>query len=235
MFSNFTLKIKRQENCFYASLYHLIKAIMKFSLPSIKPIHLPLYYLDGFAKKTVGRLRNIFWSVPLFKARCEKAGKGLKLPNGIPLVIGNHLKIYLGDNVSIGRSTIGASKVFDNPILSIGDNTSIGYGTTLSIAKKLTIGSNCMISFNCLIMDNDDHPVCPVKRLQHLPIEEADAKPVTVGDNVWIGAHSAILKGVTIGDNSIISTHSVVTGDVPENCIYGGIPAKLIKKEIHNL
>ena len=74
---------------------------------------------------------HICWSVPVFKARCEKVGKSLSLPNGIPLIIGSHLKIYLGDNVTIGRSTIGASKVYDNPVLKIGNNSTIGYGSVI--------------------------------------------------------------------------------------------------------
>lgn len=234
MFSKITLKIKRQDNQFLAFLYRFVKAILRFNIPSIKPVHLPLYVFDRLARIILRRVVNGFWAEPLFKARCETVGKGLKLPNGIPLVIGNHLKIHLGNNVTIMRSTIGASKVYDDPILRIGDNSSIGYGTTLSVAKELIIGSDCMISCNCLIMDNDDHPICPDKRRQHLPIEPENVAAVKIGNNVWIGAYTAILKGVTIGDNSIVGTHSVVTSDVPENCIYAGVPAKLIKNSIHH-
>ena len=78
--------------------------------------------------------------------------------------MGDHLKIYLGDNVSIFRSTIGASKVFDEPVLSIGNMSGIGYGTVISVSKEVEIGDNCMIAPNCIIMDNDDHPISPQKR-----------------------------------------------------------------------
>ena len=73
----------------------------------------------------------------------------------------------------------------------------------------------------------------PVKRAKKLPVDPADVKPVKIGNNVWIGANSTILKGVTIGDNSIVATRSVVTKDIPANCIFGNEPAGLIKKEIH--
>ena len=53
---------------------------------------------------------------------------------------------------------------------------------------------------------------------------------VKIGNNVWISLGSVVLRGVTIGDNSTISAQSVVYNDVPENCVYGGNPAVLIKK-----
>lgn len=235
MFSEFTLKIKRKENRFYYLLYLLGHSLRTVSFPCIKPIHLPLYYLNNGLKLFGKRLVHSLWSVPLFKARCELAGKNLSLPNGIPLIIGNHLKIFLGDNVSIYRSTIGASKVYDKPVLRVGNNTSIGYGTTISVAKEVVIGDNCEISFNCLIMDSDDHPINPKKRLLQLPVEKEEVKPVRIGNNVWMGAYSAVLKGVSIGDNSVIAAHAVVTEDVPKNCVYAGVPAKLVVKGIDKL
>ena len=119
--------------------------------------------------------------------------------------------------------------------MRIGSNTSINWGVSISVAKEVVIGYNCMIAGGCLIMDSDDHPISPKKRLQRIPVDKGDVKAIKIGNNVWIGAYSVILKGVTIGDNSIIATHSVVTRDVPENCIYGGSPAKLLRKDIDTL
>jgi acetyltransferase-like isoleucine patch superfamily enzyme len=235
MFDKFTLKIKRRENVFYSSLYDIAKFLLTFNLPMIRPIHLPLYYIDCLSKVTIQRLIHLFWSVPLFKARCEIVGKNLSLPNGIPLIIGNHLKIYLGNNVTIGRSTIGASKVFDKPVLKVGNKTYIGYGTTISVAKEVVIGDNCMISGGCLIMDSDDHPLSPQKRLLGMPVEKEDVQPIKIGNNVWIGSNCTILKGVTIGENSVIATHSVLTKDVEPNCMYGGVPAGLIRRNIEKV
>ena len=235
MFDKFTLKIKRRENRFYSSLYDIAKLALTFNLPVVKPIHLPLYYVDRLSKVITRRLIHLFWSVPLFKARCKIVGKNLSLPNGIPLIIGNHLEIYLGENVTIGRSTISASKVFDKPLLKVGNNSYIGYGTTISVAKEVIIGDSCMIAGGCLIMDSDDHPLSPQKRLLRMPVDKENVQPVKIGNNVWIGSNSTILKGVTIGDNSIIATHSVVTRDVEPNCMYGGIPATLIRGNIDKI
>ena len=233
--NSFILKIKRAETPFYAFLYRFLKSVQRANFPSIKIIHLPLYYITRMISILFIRIVRFLWSVPVFSARCTKVGKGLQLPNGIPLVIGDHLKIYLGDNVSILRSTIGASKIFDDPILSVGNNTALGYGTVISVAKEVEIGDNCMIAPYCMIMDNDDHPISPQQRLDCMPVAPDDVKPIKIGNNVWIGAYSAILKGVTIGDNSIIATHSVVTKDVQPNCIYAGSPARPTKRNIDKL
>ena len=175
---------------------------------------------------------GILWHAPLFKSRCEKVGAGLKLPDGMPYLVGSHLRLRLGENVLISRTTIGTSKVFDSPLLEIGNNTTIGYGTTISVAKQVTIGNSVLIGPNCTIMDSDDHPIDPVRRLMRESVNVHEVKPVTIGNNVWLGAYCAILKGVTIGDNSIIAAHSVVVRDVVPNCIYAGNPARPTVRDI---
>lgn len=231
--NKFILKIKRAETPFYAFLHKLIKSSRNVTVPPVRIIHLPIYYFSRSVKIVFFTIVHAVWSVPVFSARCTKVGKGLKLPNGIPLVVGDHLKIYLGDNVSILRSTIGASKIFDEPVLKIGNNSAIGYGTVISVAKQVEIGDNCMIAPHCIVMDSDDHPISPKKRLEGMPVDPDDVNPVTIGNNVWIGAYCAILKGVSVGDNSIIATHSVISKDIPANTIYAGYPARPVRREIN--
>ena len=57
-------------------------------------------------------------------------------------------------------------------------------------------------------------------------------KPIKIGNHVWIGINATILKGVTIGDGAIIAAGAVVNKDVEENSLVGGVPAKVIKKNI---
>ncbi|MEW6418475.1 MAG: acyltransferase [Nitrospirota bacterium] len=230
--SRIALRIKRKETPVAAFLYRLAKGIRTFSIPTVKPIHLPLYYLDRGAREGLHWILHTFWWAPLFRARCESAGKNLCVPNEIPYVIGSHLRIILGDNVTIMRTTIGASKIYDAPLLKIGNNSTIGYGTTISVAKEVVIGDNCLIGPSCLIMDSDDHPISPQKRLMGEGVPPEEVKPVRIGNNVWIGSNCVILKGVTIGDNSVIATHSVITKDVMENCVYAGYPARPVLRDI---
>ena len=55
------------------------------------------------------------------------------------------------------------------------------------------------------------------------------AKPITIGDNVWLGGGAIILPGVTIGENSVVGAGTVVTKDIPANCVAVGNPARVIK------
>ncbi|MBX3330264.1 MAG: acyltransferase [Nitrospira sp.] len=232
MLNAMILKIKRRKTPIYDFLYRCLTTVRSSSMPSIKWIHLPLYHLDQSVRRTARWLIGILWHAPLFKARCERVGAGLKLPDGMPYLIGSHLRLRLGENVLISRTTIGASKVFDSPLLEVGNSSTIGYGTTISVAKQVTIGNSVLIGPCCTIMDSDDHPIDPVRRVMREPVNAEDVKPVTIGNNVWIGAYCTILKGVTIGDNSIISAHSVIVRDVLPNCIYAGNPARPTVRDI---
>lgn len=110
----------------------------------------------------------------------------------------------------------------------IGDNFTGNYNLTILDIRKVTIGDNVMIGPGCLI-STVNHPTSPMGRRKHLGI----AKPVTIGNDVWLGGNVTVLPGVTIGNNVIVAAGAVVTKDVPDNCIVGGVPAKLIR-EIEN-
>ena len=235
MLSSLTLKIKRRQGPVYAFLYALAKSVRAFSLPSIRPIHLPLYHADRAVRNLAGLLYQGLWAVPLFAARCERAGRRLRLPNGIPYVVGDHLRIVVGDDVTIMRTTIGASKVYDRPLLQIGNRSTVGYGTVISVSREIVIGDNVLIGANCLIMDSDDHPVRPASRLAYEPVAAEDVAPVRIGNNVWLGSYATILKGVTIADNSVIAAHSVVTKNVEGNTVYAGFPARPVVRDIDKL
>jgi acetyltransferase-like isoleucine patch superfamily enzyme len=72
-----------------------------------------------------------------------------------------------------------------------------------------------------------DHGVVEVERpIRHQGIYKRD---VNVGHNVWIGYGACVLRGCTVGDNAILGTYAVVTDDVPDNAVVGGVPAKLIR------
>lgn len=108
--------------------------------------------------------------------------------------------------------------------IHVGENFYAGFNCTILDIAKVTIGDNCLIAPNVGIY-TAGHNISPINRNK-----TGFGKPITIGDNVWIGGHSVILGGIKIGDNSIIAAGSVVVKDVPKNTIYAGNPAKKIKE-----
>ena len=115
----------------------------------------------------------------------------------------------------------------------------------INYGKHTTIGKNVFINFDCVFLDlggitiednvliapkvsllSEGHPVSPEHR------HSLNVAPIVIKKNAWIGANSTILQGVTIGENAIVAAGSVVSNDVPDNTIVGGIPAKIIKSII---
>ena len=108
--------------------------------------------------------------------------------------------------------------------IHVGDRFLANFNVTILDIREVRIGNDVMIGpGTCIITVN--HPLSPKGRRNHLGI----AKPVIIGNDVWIGANCTILPGVTIGNNVVIAAGSVVTKDVPDNCVVGGVPAKKIK------
>ncbi len=124
------------------------------------------------------------------------------------------------------------SSLFDDVVisgvgtLSLGARTTIGNGTIIVTRERVVIGKNVMVAAHCYILDVD-HDFGAVDR----PIMEQGLtiKPVTIGDDVWVGAHTVVLRGVTIGNGAVIGANSVVTHDVPPLAVVAGCPARLIK------
>ncbi|MDD3219922.1 MAG: sugar O-acetyltransferase [Lachnospiraceae bacterium] len=108
--------------------------------------------------------------------------------------------------------------------IHVGENFLANYNVTILDTMPVHIGDYVMIGPNTLI-SAVGHPMNPSGRRKHLGI----AKPVTIGNDVWIGGNCSILPGVTIGSNVIVAAGAVVAKDVPDNCVVGGVPAKLIK------
>ncbi|GMA31528.1 hypothetical protein GCM10025875_15200 [Litorihabitans aurantiacus] len=108
--------------------------------------------------------------------------------------------------------------------IHIGPRTFVNYHLTALDVATITIGADCQIGPNVQLL-TPTHPIEPGPRRDKL---EA-AKPITIGDNVWLGGGVIVCPGVTIGDNSVIGAGAVVVRDVPADVVAVGNPARVVR------
>ena len=109
--------------------------------------------------------------------------------------------------------------------ITVGDYFYSNHGMIITDGAKVTFGDNVFIAPNCCFT-TAEHAIDPEMRKAGVEI----AKPITVGNNVWIGAGSTILAGVEIGDNTVIGAGSVVTKSIPSNVVAVGVPCKVLRE-----
>lgn len=110
----------------------------------------------------------------------------------------------------------GKIRVRAGGTLVLGDNVSIGSNSMIVCHDSVAIGSDVQLAANVQIYDHD-HDFRAKGGLKAGKFKKA---PITIGNNVWIGCNSVILRGTVIGDNVVIAAGSVVKGVIPDNCTY---------------
>ncbi|MFD1672349.1 sugar O-acetyltransferase [Agrilactobacillus yilanensis] len=108
--------------------------------------------------------------------------------------------------------------------IHVGDNFLCNYDGVILDSAPVTIGDNCLLAPHVQIYAAY-HPFNPVDRGNMI----GKAKPVTLGNDVWVGGGSAILPGVTLGNNVIVGTNSTVTKSFGDNVVIAGSPARVIR------
>lgn len=111
--------------------------------------------------------------------------------------------------------------------ITIGKNCYLGDGVTLDTADRITLRDDVTLSFDAMVLTHTnvgykDHPV-----QKYIP---SVAKPVTLKNGCFVGVRSVILPGVTIGEGAAVAAGAVVTKNVPEETLVGGVPAKTIRR-----
>lgn len=230
--NNKFLKEKYPKNNFFIKVWK--HTFGKFPDTSIKNVW-DMFHYNFFCKKVT-----------------NKAGKlGLKLHSGSVVSLGNNAEVELNAPLSMGykrvpnkvstrlqmdkltKLTVNGNFSFNEGsyvwITHSGhlilDGGFINEGATITCASTIRIGKGASIARGAAIRDYDGHY-----------IEELNyrtAKPITIGENVWIGYRALIMKGVTIGDGAIIGANSVVTHDIPAHCIAVGNPARVIRENVN--
>lgn len=122
--------------------------------------------------------------------------------------------IYAGSRITVN----------DGACLSLGSGY-MNHDCVIDCFSSIRIGNGCVISERVVIRDSDNHKV--------LESDNTSTAPITVEDHVWISMNSLILKGVTIGEGAIVATGSVVVKDVPPHTMVGGVPARVLKTDVH--
>jgi maltose O-acetyltransferase len=119
--------------------------------------------------------------------------------------------------------------LYGNGMIQLGENSYISDNSTLhaSCGHRVKIGVYCHISSNVRIFTESVQADSDL-RLKPVPTKSGD---VVIADACWIGANVLINPGVTIGENSVVGANSVVTRDIPAGEIWGGVPAKLIRRK----
>lgn len=190
-----------------------------------------------FYKRCINKISNILHQiVAIYQLKKAKAkfAKDIKF-------IGAH-KLSLNGDICIGkaftsRSTInhcidyGCCKivVMPNAELHIGDYSGIS-NVSIHCYNKIDIGNYVDIGAGTIIFDTNFHSTNWIDKKNGLDIKNAKTAPIHIGDYVFIGAHCIICKGVHIGDKSIVAAGSVVTKNIPSGEIWGGNPARFIKR-----
>lgn len=152
-----------------------------------------------------------------------------RISNGSKITIGDDFTCQAGSFASIDCTPESKIQVEKNGTLIIGNNVGVS-SIVLHCWNSIIIEDNVKIGAGCLIMDTNFHSTDATIRATKEDQKHVRTAPVLIKHDAFIGARSIICKGVTVGENSIIATGSVVVKDVPNNEVWGGNPAKFIKK-----
>ena len=123
---------------------------------------------------------------------CLKIGKGFKMRDGAKIRVRNNAELIIGKNVSVSSNNIIACR------------------------EKIEIGDNVQLSPNVQIYDHDHD----FRAEGGISAGKYKTSPIKIGNNVWIGANTVILRGAIIGDNAVVAAGSVVKGSISSECIF---------------
>lgn len=189
--------------------------------------------IRSFIKQAISFIYHPFLSIYLL----SKGTKNLYI--GKCVYINDYSCLSIGNNVTIGKDSRfliihqyhGGNY---NPSIKIGNNCTIENRFSILCAAPVKIGNHALIASDVLIT-SENHGINP-EETDSYGTTMLDAKPISIGNGVWIGEKVTIMPGIEIGDRAIVAAGAVVTKTVKPYTIVAGIPAKEIKKynfELH--
>jgi acetyltransferase-like isoleucine patch superfamily enzyme len=213
--------------------------MMKKLIQFIKKYDFPIHLFVGWTIVCVKASTLFHTAMTKFKLKALgcPVGKGFKIDGKLWIWAQKKGCIRLGDNVKInsrfGSNLVGlinpaVFQCLDGGTITIGNNSGLS-SPVLSSRSSITIGERTLIGGNVRIFDHDYHSLDYTKRCGKETAGDVKTRPVSIGNNVFIGTNAIILKGVTIGSRAIIGAGSVVSCDVPADEIWAGNPARCVR------
>lgn len=179
-----------------------------------------------FVFLSIRRLRILLWYT-FTKFLFKRIEFGSYIYNATSINGFKYITIGRGSGVSSGAWILVDNSLNENVSLTIGNNNYIGRFLHLVCFNKIIVGNDVLIADKVYISDNVHNYQDVSKPIKEQGISIRGA--VEIGDGAWIGENVSII-GAKIGKGSVISANAVVLSDIPDFCVAGGIPAKIIKK-----
>ncbi len=164
----------------------------------------------------------------------ELRGDGNSITIGAPahshnlhISLGSRSRVVIGPHCVLGNLQIHTE---DGAELTIGAGSAFNGLVRLLLheARRITVGKSCLFGGDVDVAVSDMHTIVDAASGERLN----PARDVRIGDHVWVGQRSLILKGVTIGAHSVIGAGSVVTREIPANCVAAGNPASVVRRGV---
>jgi len=161
------------------------------------------------------------WYVRLSAPLYQHRGRGSKIYRSVRMDTPPYRRFWLGR-----RSVIESYCCINNAMgdVTIGDHTRIGIHCT--VIGPVCIGNHVNLAQGITVTALNHNYQDVTQRIDE---QGVSTSPVVISDDVWIGANAVILPGVTIGRHAVVAAGAVVTKDVPDYCVVGGVPARVVK------
>jgi len=162
------------------------------------------------------------WYIRMLAPLYQHRGRHSVVHHSVRMDTPPYRKFSLGD-----YSVVESFSCINNAVgdVIIGDHTRVGLHNT--IIGPVTIGNHVNLAQGITVTALNHNFSDPEKKIDEQGISTT---PVTIGDDVWIGANAVVLPGVKIGNHSVVAAGAVVTKDVPPHSLVAGVPAKIIKQ-----
>ena len=189
--------------------------------PNITLVARPLLYALRLARRVNHRIRGLWIKLQL-KAAGGSVGKRLSAGHGVRLITSCGARWTIGDRVSLGAGVV--LSVGKEASLTIGDNVLIMHYTMIGAEHSISIGDRAQVAEHCSIRDHD-HDLS--QSSMHGAAVVCSA--VSIGEDAWIGRGVAVLRGSQVGSGAVIGANAVARGEIPQDAIAVGIPARVIR------